>query len=254
MNKNNFKNVIIFSFLGLGDFVWATSAISLIKQYDINVNVILISFDNYIQLIDNKLIDNFISINYRLFNCKYRFIRYIYKFFWFVKNFFRLYKKETIIFLDISKGLSFCSRYIYKIKNIIGPNNYQFGQNIYNNSSKYYTQILQMPIDNDRTHMAIRYQLIIRKIFSIQNLSLPQVVDTSFLFSKVNKFLQGAKKYKIVLCLRGAFSRKSWDLDNVKILINKIINKYKDITFYIIGNSIVQDRDATFLQKEFSNF
>ena len=44
MKGNKFKDVIIFSFLGLGDFVWATSAISLIKQYDKNIKVTLITF------------------------------------------------------------------------------------------------------------------------------------------------------------------------------------------------------------------
>ncbi len=120
MKENKYKDVIIFSFLGLGDFVWATSAISLIKQYDKNIKVTLITFDSFFKLIDTKyLADDVILINNKLFNYKYKLVRYIYKCYWFIKTFFKLYKRETIIFLDISKALGFASKYIYKIKNII---------------------------------------------------------------------------------------------------------------------------------------
>ena len=63
MKENKYKDVIIFSFLGLGDFVWATSAISLIKQYDKNIKVTLITFDSFFKLIDTKyLADDVILI------------------------------------------------------------------------------------------------------------------------------------------------------------------------------------------------
>ena len=38
---------------GIGDFVWATSAISLVKQYDTNIKITLIISDIFIPLIDN---------------------------------------------------------------------------------------------------------------------------------------------------------------------------------------------------------
>ena len=108
MEKNKYKDVIIFSFLGLGDFIWATSAISLIKQYDKNIKLTLITFDSFFKLISPKIgIDNSILISNKLFNYKYKFVRYIYKCYWFIKTFFKLYKRETIIFLDSSKALGF---------------------------------------------------------------------------------------------------------------------------------------------------
>ena len=42
MEKNKFKNIVVFTAAGIGDFVWATSAISLIKQFDKSISITLI--------------------------------------------------------------------------------------------------------------------------------------------------------------------------------------------------------------------
>ena len=65
MNK---KRLVVFTCCGMGDFIWATSAIYLIKNYDKNINLTLITFDSYKLLIDHKLqIDNVICINSKKF-------------------------------------------------------------------------------------------------------------------------------------------------------------------------------------------
>ncbi len=242
MKENKLKDVIVFSFLGLGDFVWSTSAISLIKQYDKNIKVTLITFDSFFYLISPELgIDNSILINNKLFNYKYKFVRYIYKFIWLIKNFFKLYKRETIIFLDVSKALGFASKYIYKIKNIIGPNNLNYGYNIKNISSKFYTKTINLPFDRDMLHCMTAYQMMIRDLFPTQNLSLPNIKDTNYLKEKIEKkFLQNAKKYKIALCLCGNGRNRFWSVDKFVELINQIEYIKKEVSFFVIGEGVKQ--------------
>ena len=256
MKKNGIKNVVAFTAGGIGDFVMATSAISLIKQYDKNIKLTLITFDSFFKLVNPKLkIDDGILISNKFFNHKYKFIRYPYKFFWFIKTFFKLYKRETIIFLDISKALAVASKYIYKIKNIIGPSNRQFGLDIKNPTAKYYSQIIQMPKNNDDIHMALRYQLIIRLIFPTCNLSLPMLVHTKYLESKIieSRFMQNSKKYKIALLLHGSFIGKTWKVNNVIKLINLISKFHSEISFFIVGSTLQQKEEGDYLQKQFVN-
>ena len=238
MKENKYKDVIIFSFLGLGDFVWATSAISLIKQYDKNIKVTLITFDSFFKLIDTKyLADDVILINNKLFNYKYKLVRYIYKCYWFIKTFFKLYKRETIIFLDISKALGFASKYIYKIKNIIGPDNLNYGHNIENTGAKFYTDTIHLSSDRDRLHCMMAYQIIIRKIFPTYNLSLPVLSDTSYLKEKIEqKFLQNAKEYKIALCLSGNAKNRYWETDKFVKLTDEIEQTKRDVSFFVVGS------------------
>jgi len=237
MKGNKFKDVIIFSFLGLGDFVWATSAISLIKQYDKNIKLTLITFDSFYNLIDSNLVDDNILINSKLFNYKCKIVRYIYKLYWFFKTFFYLYKRETIIFFDISQALGFASKYVYKIKNIIGPNNHQFGFNIKNSASKYYTQIINLPSDKDRLHCMIAYQLIVRSLFPTYNLSIPKLKDTEYLFEKINeKYLKNTKKYKVALCLSGNGKNRYWEINNFVKLMDEIEKIKREVSFFVVGS------------------
>ena len=246
MNENKFKDVIVFSFLGLGDFVWATSAISLIKQYDKNIKVTLITFDSFFKLIGPKIgIDNSILISNKLFNYKYKLVRYIYKCYWFIKTFFKLYKRETIIFLDISKSLSFASKYIYKIKNIIGPNNLNYGYNEKNSSSKFYTKIINLPVDRDRLHCMMAYQIIMRELFPTYNLSLPNLKNVDFLLDTIKKkILKNANEYKVAMCLSGNAKNRFWDICNFVKLINEMEQIKQEISFFIIGSGSKQYEKA----------
>ncbi len=256
MKENQFKDVIIFSFLGLGDFVWETSAISLIKQYDKNIKVTLITFDSFFKLVSSDLkIDDSILISNKLFNYKYKIVRYGYKFFWFTKTFFKLYKRETIIFLDISKALGFASKYIYKIKNIIGPSNLNYGYNIKNNSSMFYTKIINLPTDRDRLHCMIAYQIMIRQIFPTYNLSLPILKNTDSLLDTIKeKFLKNTKEYKVAICLSGNGTNRYWNIDSFVELIDKINNLKEESIFFIIGSgSQQQDKAKKLILKSQSN-
>ena len=241
---------------GIGDFVWATSAISLIKQFDKNIDITLITSDIFLSLTDKNLdIKKVLSCNKKYNYSKNKFIKILYRIYWCIKNYSKIRKEnyDLMIFLDHCYITSFFAKYVYKIKNIAGPAILPYGYNTKNNSSKFYTQIIDLPLDFDRLHCMMSYQIIIRKIFPTYNLSLPMLPNTdSFTQEIKQKFLQNTKKHKIAICLRGNLNSQNWDIDNFKSLI-KETGKIFDVSFFVIGNSEQEEKDATYLKNNLKN-
>lgn len=235
--KNKEKNIIISVSWGIGDFIWATSAISLIKNYDGNIKITLLSFPQYFELIEKtNLIDDFIPFNRKFLMSKFKIVRYTYKIYFILKNFLKIKKSSSIIFLDYDPFFMKISSKVYKIKNIYGMDLMGFGYNLPIEDINYLTHIIRMPKDMDRFHNIVKYQTIIRSIFPTYNLALPVLNDTSYLKeSLLEKFLQNTKKYKIVLCTKGSTSWRYYPTEHCIKLIEMINEKY-DATFFIIGN------------------
>jgi len=245
MNK---KNILVCCGCdcGIGDFVWATSAISLIKQYDKNIKITLVMSKDFLNLIDKtNLADNYIFVSKKYFNHRLKYVRYIYKIFFILINYLTLKKYYTAIFLDNISFLSMIMKKVCNINIIYGTDLLCFGYDLKNEDIKYYTNIIKMPKDMDRLHCMIKYQLMIRKIFPIQNLSMPILNDTSFLSKEITKkFLQNTKKYKIALCMKGTTKWRYWPTEYFIDLIRKIDGNY-ETTFFIIGNDNTQLSMAT---------
>ena len=241
---------------GIGDFVWATSAISLIKQFDKNIDITLITSNSFIPLIDKKIdIKNILSCNRNYNHSKNKFVKVLYRLCWCVKNYFKIKKEkyDLMLFLDHCYITSFFAKYIYKIQNIAGPAILPYGYNTKNNSSKFYTQVVDLPLDFDRLHCMMAYQIITRKIFPTYNLSLPMLPNTdSFAQEIKQKFLQNTNKYKIAICLRGNLNSQNWDIDNFKNLIEET-GKIFDVSFFVIGNSEQEEKDAVYLKNNLKN-
>ena len=89
------------------------------------------------------------------------------------------------------------------------------------------------------------YQIMIRKIFPTQNLSLPSIIDTKYLEEKTKQmFLQDNKKYRVALCLCGKAENRFWDIDNFVKFINETEQIKKEISFFIIGSGPKQYEKA----------
>jgi ADP-heptose:LPS heptosyltransferase len=241
---------------GIGDFVWATSAVSLIKQFDKNIDITLITSDIFISLTNKNLdIKNILSCNKKYNYSKNKLIKIIYRIYWCIKIYHKVKKEnyDLMIFLDHCYITSFFAKYIYKIKNIAGPNILPYGYNTKNNSSKFYTNVIDLPLDFDRLHCMMAYQIMIRKIFPTYNLSLPILPDTDALAQEIKqKFLQDIKKYKIVLCTYGSKQCKNWNIENFKILTEQINNIYPS-TFFVLGNNKEENNNAVYLQNNLKN-
>lgn len=232
-----YKNIVILANTGIGDFVRATSALSLIRQYDKNIEITLITCNRYVDLIDKSLnINKIITANNKYYSNYNRFIRTFYKLFWSIKNLKYFYKKDAFLFLDISMFFAIIVKYLYRKKNIIGPDNFSFGYNIPNSSSKFYTIAVKMPKDADRDSVIMRYQMITRFVFPTYNLCLPVLPNTKHLKDKILNLMGKTNKYKIVISPCGSVPWRRFDTQFLKDLILKLNNLY-DITFFIAGNS-----------------
>ena len=232
-----YNSVVILADAGIGDFVWATSALALIRDYDKDIEIILVTSDKYIDLIDKRLsINKIVTTNNRYHVSKNKIVRFCYKLFWSVKNFKYFYKKDVCLFLDISMFFTITSKYLYGIKNIIGPNNFAFGYNLINKSAKYYTKQVVMPLDSDRNSFMMRYQCIVRAVFPTYNLAVPVLPDTNHLSEKIKKIIGTTKKYKIALAPCASVTWRSWNIEYLKKLI-EVINKNFEVSFFIFGSS-----------------
>ena len=252
--KNKKQNILIFTCANIGDFVWATSAILLIKQTNKNCNLALITFDRYSSLIDKKLgIDDIFILKHKYYNSKNIFIKYIYKFTYHFFHYFKIKKYQTIIFLDQNKVWTLFVKYFYRIENIVGPNTDYCGFNIYNSSSKYFTQTITMPMDSDRVHMMMRYQIIIRIFLGTYNLSIPILPDTSNLKNKISMFIDSTKKYNIAICADGTVELRNWKIQYWEKLIIQLIQLEQNINFLITGFGDKQYKKALYLKNKIPN-
>lgn len=251
--KNNLKNIIIFASAGIGDFIWATSALSLMKDYENETKVLLVTSDVHLQLLTKKLpVNEFVLINKKYYCSQNIFIRYMYKILFCVINYRKLSKYENILFMDQIIWFTFVTKYFYRMKNIIGPDLAWFGNNIKNPSAKYYTQIIHMPPDSNRIHMSVRYQILIRSLFKTSNMSMPIFPDTSFLADKTKNIIGKTKKYKISLCLRASVKWRNWDINYFKEVI-ETLNNTINATFFIVGSGQEQIKEADNLKTSILN-
>jgi len=254
MKDNKLKKVCVFTCCGIGDFVWATSAISLIKNYNENINLTLITFDSYKSIIDEKLkTDNILFTSYQYFFHSNKLIRYLYKFYWLIKLYFHLHKIDMLICLDNHFLFTKFAKYICRIKEIVGANTLKFGYNTPNKDAVYYTKQIIMPKDGDRNHCMMRYQQIIRTIFPNYNLSIPILPNTDNLSDKIKgNFLTGTKKHKIALCTIGTSVRRTLPIDYTVKLVQEL-KQIKDVTFFIVGNTKEQKKEADYLKIKMPN-
>ena len=196
--KDKERNIIIFVGYGIGDFIWATSIFPLIKSYDKNIKITLLTFYDYaIMIKDLNIVDEYISINHTFFESKNRVIRYIYKIFFVLRNYFKFKKYSEIIFLDDNKFLIKIFNKFYRTKNIYGADLQCCGYNLKNKYIDLFTHIIKMPKDMDRFHCMMKYQYMIRSIFPTYNLAIPILPDDNNLERIIkHKFLQNTRKYK----------------------------------------------------------
>lgn len=248
------KSIIVSVSWGIGDFIWATSAISLIKNYNKNIKIALLTRSEYGPLIKStNLVDDYMFYNQKLLMSDIGFIRYLYKIYFILKNFFKVKKYSSIVFLDNHPFFVKIMKNFYNIKNIYGTNLAGYGYNLPNEDIKYLTHIIEMPKDMDKLHCIMKYQMIVRKIFPTYNLSIPNLPNTSYLRDNLKqKFLQNVKKYKIALCTKGSTSYKYWATEYFVNLI-KIINEKYDVSFFILGNEKKQKETAHKIKNSLMN-
>ncbi|MDR0485716.1 MAG: glycosyltransferase family 9 protein [Elusimicrobiota bacterium] len=231
----NEKNILISATAHLGDFIWATSAIALLKKTHPDVKITVLAPHSARQLIEgNSVIDAVLYCPYWLNNNKSRFVKLL----WGLKTSIsvRFKRFDAIFILDSSRASVLIAR-LAGIKKIIGGDLFWAGFDKPDPIAKRYTIQIKMPKDQDRQHVSLRYQTLIKSYFGIYNNALPIIPDSSKHKENAEKLLGAAKSGARVILSVTALrdSTHIWDLANFKKVIDLIEARLPAISFFLIG-------------------
>ena len=165
MKKNELKQICAFTCCGIGDFIWATSAIFLIKNYNRNINLTLITFDSYKSIIDDKLkVDNILFTSYKYFFHSNKLIRYLYKFCWLIKLYFFLHSSKAQFSQKSAQQVGF---FIPRAREVFPKQFFQFPEVFFPNQFQRFFSVLieRSAADQGRIFHCCRIQRQTHRIF-----------------------------------------------------------------------------------------
>ena len=231
----NRKVLISCMSLHIGDFIWATSAIAILKTTFPNIKITVIACKPLQELIENNpIIDKAIYTIYPQNSLKIKIKRLLTLIKIIPQIFFQNYD-DCIIFAH--SKISVLIAKICRIKNIVGTDYLWTGNNIIDPLSKYYTKVIHIHPNQDNIHACIKFQTVIKSYFGIFNNSKP-VIPTCNNFEISNfTFFKNDNSIKVALCIYGSkMSNNIWDIQNFKDVVIMLSDKFKNITFYLVGS------------------
>jgi ADP-heptose:LPS heptosyltransferase len=230
----NYKNFLIISLAGLGDFINATSAMSLIKKETSDSFITVITYDAYkLYANDNLVINKYIPYRpIKDFGNKTLFR--VWQLLWLIKNFFSLLqiKHDICIFLDNTSTFFIFVARILAIKNIACSKFDRHGNGIELKLSKKINLVIDLPKNSDKLNISQRYQTIVKTILNTYNMTNKTVLPSS----KINleKFIKESKeRIKIGISFRGG--QKNFLPNNKIIEVIKLLRSSINASFYLLG-------------------
>lgn len=230
MKKKILISCMAFHF---GDFVWATSAIAILKKTYPDIHITVLASKPLKVLIDNNpVIDDAIYSKYPpkgdslIVSLKNLFLNLLYV----PKIIFSRFD-ECIIF-----NRSFITVLIAKLCfiPIVGAN-LRIGFDEIEPLSKFYAYKIKVPGKN--FHASLRFQTIIKSHFGIFNNALPVLPDVSG-YDRVSKQFINPKKINIAVCPKGSSDiGNRWAHKNFVEVIDALSEKF-DANFFIVGSEI----------------
>ncbi|MDR1244885.1 MAG: hypothetical protein LBJ98_02775 [Endomicrobium sp.] len=231
----HYKNFLIISLAGLGDFINATSAMSLIKKEQPDSFIAVITYGAYKQYANNNpVINKYISYRpLKDFNNKTLFR--IWQLLWLTKNFFSLLKikYDICIFLDNSTAFFIFLAKILAIKNIVCPKFDRHGNGVEIKLSNKINLPIDLPRNSDKLNISQRYQTIVKTILNTCNMTNKTVLPSS----KINleKFIKETKQQRIKIGISFRGGQKNFLPNNKIIEVIKLLNHYINASFYLLG-------------------
>lgn len=246
----HYKKFLIISLAGLGDFINASSAMSLIKKEQPDSFITVITYGAYKQFANNNpVINKYISYKpLKDFNNKTLFR--IWQLLWLIKNFFSLLKikHDICIFLDSSTAFFIFLAKILAIKNIVCPKFDRHGNGVEIKLSNKINLPIDLPRNSDKFNISQRYQTIVKTILNTCNMTNKTVLP----YSKSNlaqSYIGDNSELKIGISFRGG--QKNFLPNNKIIEIIKLLNSYINASFYLLGTQD-SSRDAEKIIKSVS--
>lgn len=222
------KKIIISAMVNLGDVILMTSAIALIKRALPETNITIMVKKSVADAVkNNPVIDEVIVFEYK---AKERSL----------KKMIEMVKELKRRRFDISISLDHKLRpailtFLAGIPVRVGANK------IFDEKTSkvtwFYTDIVKIDYDLNKTLQAETYQTIVRKFFKIKGGARPvfaRIAEKNE--KKADELLARLTqaKLKIALCVKGTFPLKTWSKEYFGELVKKISARY-DAAFYIVG-------------------
>ena len=239
------KNILILPRAHIGDFIWATSAISIIRKRNNDATITILLPSNLKKLLDSSIFDEAVFYNLSLFDHSNKLFRIIYKLFLFVKfKFCFFYKKfDECFFFSPPIVLTKMTTH-FDINNFIFAKYECCGHGVISQESIILKNAVNIdkikeidsPQNSDYTHYSEIFQTTVRGYYGITDIALP-VLPAISASQKTLAMISTLKNKKIAVCLRGYInnSTKNYPLESFKYVISEI-SKHISSAFYLVGS------------------
>ena len=223
-----YKNILVNALVNLGDVVLVTGAIALIKKKYPTVKVTMLVKAVFADAVkNNPIIDDVIVFEYK---AKANSISKMKMMIEEIRS--RHFDLSISFDRKLRPAILTC---LAGIPTRVGPSKV-----FDNNNSKvtwFYTDVVDIEHDLNKTLQAETYQIIVRKFFDIEGYERPifaRIMPNNE--TKADNLLGRlpSAKFKIALCIRGTFPLKTWAKSYFVEVVKNLAQSY-DAAFYIVG-------------------
>ena len=222
---NNYKNILVTALFNLGDVILATSALDLIKKNfpETKITILVHAFLKD-AVGNNSVVDEVIPYDYKSgginFSASRKLIQEIRS-----KNF------DLAISLD-RKSRTAMLLFMAGIKRRVVPSKVLDDKK--SRVTIFYTDVVEISHDLEKTLQAETYQEIIRKFFKVEGHGEPQFPKTTSPVAEKLLSQIPAGKLKIALCVKGTFPLKTYPKEYFAEVVKNLREKYS-AEFFIVG-------------------
>jgi len=226
-----FKNILVNALVNLGDVVLTTSALALIKKNFPDTRITMLVKPVVADaVIDNPVVDDVIILDYRAKENSFGKMRELVK---------EIRRRNFDLAISFDRKLRpALLTFFARIPRRVCPSKV-----FDNNTSRvtiFYTDVIEISHDLNKTLQAETYQEIVRKFFKIDGHETPKFPKKNSPVADELLSRLPRKKFTIALCVKGTFPLKTWSKEYFAEVVREL-NKIYDAAFFIVGAP--NDRD-----------
>ena len=220
-----FKNILVNALVNLGDVVLTTSALALIKKNFPDTRItMLVKPVVKDAVIDNPVVDDVIVLDYRAKENSFGKMRELVR---------EIQRRKFDLAISFDRKLRpALITFLAGIPRRICPSKV-FDDNK-SRVTIFYTDVVEIAHDLNKTLQAETYQEIVRKFFKLDGHETPKFPNkpspvAENLLNRLPK-----SEFKIGLCVKGTFPLKTWSKEYFAEVVREL-KKFYDAAFFIVG-------------------
>lgn len=239
------KKYLIIPRPHIGDFIWVTSAVSILKKYDSTFKITVLIPEYLNELVENNYIfDDKINYNFKYFKTSNICLKILYRIALFIKLVFiiRMYNFDCCFlfspFSIFTKIVAFSGidRIIFGTNECCGIKKESVESKFLN---KFVSKNKLFPIrtydNSDFIHYSEKWQTIVRGYFNSFNMALPVLPENKKKSNITEEIVKKIENTKVALCINGSKDSKNvWPEKYFKQTIEDIAKNIK-VSFFIVG-------------------